>query len=307
MTLNLDTNTNNTTKSIDEIDSFMLKVYEQNINKIILLSNRINTSYITTLLSSLILLIMLLAKLASIAGIYYIYLFIPAAISIIAVYVLLNTYLNMKDIFDEAQGTDIERKQGSIDEDNIGTQITYVCLNVSSLMLVVYVLLLTLRLDNMIDYNFNSVSIPVYIIMLIGGFYAVFILPALIQNRIYADIILIFSNLCGIMIFVILINSKLDYNYDISYMNIFKSLFFSFGIDLIYLVTCFFKEFKSNLSDCLCSICFVLSLIISNILIALRLDGVIFFDVYIPPLIILIAYTAYVSQKILKIIYVKEE
>ena len=222
-------------KTVDndpELDEYLLKIYEKNMEKINTIQKVIKIAQLTGIFSFLIFLIIIAIRVNSISFAFsWFYMLIPTIICLLSFTIVINMFLKLKDIFDEA-----EKFRDEDESSQIGSIVSYFCLNVNSLNILVYLILFSLKLENIIDAQFNVISVPLYVFLGVSLFYSIFILPAFTQNKLYSEIIMIFVYIISSFTFLILLNFKLDLNLNGQFLNIFIPVFFSLGLHLIYLI-----------------------------------------------------------------------
>lgn len=303
-----------TTFQDPEIDDSMLKIYEQNIERIVNLSKRINVTHLITIFSFLIFCLSLAIRLVKSTTFSFLYLLVPALISLLSFTMLLNTYLKLKDIFDEAEKKRIEHSDNDIESFNkpvieedsysIGSNLSYLCLNSASLLICVYAILLALRVEGLITFNWNIITIPIYLILGLALFYAIFILPAFIQNKLNYEIALIFTYIICSVIFLVMLNLNLDGNANYSYVNIFIPLFFVIGMNCVYSIVNVLSDYKNNmLFSRISNLFLIFGIFCATALVALKADKLLpdMAD-WVPVLVFASGYFFYMFEKLLAIV-----
>jgi hypothetical protein len=293
---------NNDNENENEIDERLLKIYERNLSKISKVSYWMKVFKITGIFTFLIFLITLTVRVkVSFSNFFLLSLIIVALICFTG---LLNMYLKLKDIFDEEEVT-TEGEEGS---SQIGSVLTYFCLNTVAISFMIYMVLVCLKLENFITINWNIIGVPIYVVFGIFLFYAIFILPAFLQNKLYIELIIIFVYLiCG-FVFTILLNFKLDKNLNSSFMNVFTSIIFALGLHTIYILIEIFNNFKSETFSKFGALIFALLSIVSLVLIPLKADGLIpNMDYWLPASLVCTGYVFFVLDKIISTLTVEKE
>jgi hypothetical protein len=287
--------------SNSELEEYM-KIYESELERINRISNVIRFSQLVGIFAFLSFLVLLTIRVSKNFEFSIFYLLIPAIVTLVSFTIMLNMYLKLKDIFDEKEKKD--------DEDNnsqIGSILTYFTLNTVALSVFIYLLLICLRVENIIESLWNVVSIPFYVTLGIGIFYWIFLLPAFIQNKLYAEIITIFTYLICSFAFLILLNLKLDKNFTGAYFNVFIPLLFAFGLNLISCLVNFFVN-KLKFLPKLPEIIFFVLTLIALILVPMRLDAnKNYYDYWLPGLFFTTGYCFIIFEKTISLITEEED
>jgi len=252
-----------------EIDEELLRIYEKNMAKIIGISKWIQIYKITAIISFVLFLIILALKLG--LNFSWFFLLIPSLTTMITYTLYLNNYLKLKDIFDEETALAQEKNQDN--SSHIGSVLSYLCLNLSVLCLTVYLILLSAKLENMLNTSFNMIGIPFYIMLAVFIFYSIFIMPAFISNNLIAEILLIFLFVIGGSVYFILLNLKLDKNINIVYLLVFSPLIFVLTFYIGYSIFNFTKTWNTPQSQKFGDFFFAISVLIASVLISLKLDN----------------------------------
>jgi hypothetical protein len=254
-----------------EFDEELLRIYKKNMTRIINISKWIEIFKTTSIIAFLSFLIVLAVRL--VINFPWYFLLIPSLITLLTFTLYLNNYLKLKDIFDEeASNSNISDKN----EDNssqIGSILSYSCLNLSALCLMIYLILLSAKIENVLYTAFNTIGIPIYIMAGIFLFYAIFIMPAFISNKLIAEIILIFVYILGFSIFFVLFNMRLDKNIQISYLQVFSPIITTFVLNVCYTIYSLIISRDVLQSHKMGEFFLVFSILTAVILIPLKLDG----------------------------------
>lgn len=279
-----------------EEEECLAKIYEQNLEKINIISQTIKITQITGLSFFLIFLILLAIRVNKNFNFSWFILLIPALTCLTSYTVLFNMYLKLKDIFDEA-----EKSKEDDDTSQIGSLITYFCLNFISLNIFVYLVLFCLRVENVILTQWNLISIPIYITLGIAFFYWIFILPAFFQNKLYIEILLIFVYISCLFVFILLLNFKLDNNYTKSFTKIFIPIMFVLGLHMTLMLININEALKNGeILKNLTGIGFIVFSLISAILTFLKADQTLdTYDYYLPVVIFILGYILCIFDQIL--------
>jgi hypothetical protein len=208
-------------------------------------------------------------------------------------------YLKLKDIFDEAEKKKDEENNGF----QIGSILSYFCLNTVAILTIIYVVLCVLKIEEFISTQWNLMSVFLYVVMGIGFFYSIFILPAFLQNKLIVEILLILFYLISGLIFLILINLKLDDNFDFTYICVTSSLLITLGIHVIYAGFSVFK-FKDQTYYRISFFICISMLFAGTFIIASKADRIIdSIENWVGPVLFIIAYVFLVSDKVSELIF----
>ena len=231
--------------------------------KIALYEELITYGIISSLLSLLTFFVLFTLKAWYFNQISWLMILIPGLAMIIISTIVFNLYLRVEEIIDYLDKKNI----------NIGTLLSYFCVNIVSISLIVYLILICLKLNKNINTQFSIISIPLYILLGISFFYFVFIFPALIQSRMYFEITVISNYLINLFFFLLMINYKCDSSKaSIGYTSIFIPLWIAIGVHLLYVIysniineMSYFKHFFF--------FCFVAGSLSATICLSLKLDS----------------------------------
>ena len=146
-----------------------------------------------------------------------------------------NIYLKMKGLIDSQKQTTM----------NIGSVVTYICLNIIEMMILAYTILLIIKLNHN-SVSMGNIAIPLYISFSFAIVYLIFICPALFSFRLYADFILYFLlSVCSIT-FIILLNNKIDDNNG-NWIDVYiPALIFMVYFNIYYITTYIYSVDKSK-------------------------------------------------------------
>lgn len=283
-----------------EYDDYMSKIYERNIEKIIKYSNIIKFSQLSSFLSFFCFTLLLFFKLYKLFQFTTFILLIPASLAILSFSLMLNMYLKLKDIFDEAQK--------SIDLDNVtsvGTLISYFCLNTCTISILTYLTLLCFRIEGLINSQWNVIGIPFYFNIGLVFFYWILILPALFQNKMYSEITITSTYMIGATIFFFWFNFKLDELYSNTFLNILIPVMFPLGLHFIFSVVELISSSKSDIIKKINTCLFILASLAAVVLTGLISVDRVKLEYWCPILIFLFAYAFILLEKLIKLI--KEE
>lgn len=278
-------------ENYDEIHPNLIKVYEKYNAKINSISTTINISEIIGYISFLTFLIMLAIRLSPELSFNWLILLIPALICLVSFTILLNMYLRLKDLFDQSEIIQEEKSN------NLGSILSYFCLNTGSVSIIIYLVLLSLQLQGYILIKLNEVAIPLYIFLGISLFYYTFIFPAFLKNKLIFPLAMTGLYIIASFVFFAMINTKIDSRSTGLFINIFLTLL----IAIFFHIMCYFYLLVATQTKFvnIISIVVSLSLILAGILlIGLKLDNFVSIDNWIPIVIFIIAYITLISDKL---------
>jgi hypothetical protein len=278
--------------SEQEMEEYLEKFYQTSMEKINSCSNAIKTFNIIGVISFIGFLILLAVRLTKDIRFSILYLLIPALVCVISFAIVLNMYLRLKDIFDEAE------KQKEEDTSQIGSILTYFCLNTCAVGVIIYLILLSLKIENFVDAQWNIITMPFYLVLGILCFYWIFIIPAFWHNKLFYEMVMIsFYLICGFT-FTFMINFKLDGDYSTSYLKIFSVPLFALGLNIILsMVMCLISE-KNDLFSKILKVVFLIFAFISLLLIPLKADSLLkFYDNWVPVVLFLSGFTVVILEK----------
>ena len=250
LSLNNNNNHENLNREIifdeQEENEFLLKIIEKNFEKIELSSKIMKYSEIISLFSFLVFLIILCFKLSPKGSFNWLFINIPGIITIIGIIIFLNSFFYIKDLIDKTENSN----NGSI---KTGNFFSIIASNIIGFSLLIFLILITLRLNNNIksEIDLNLIFIPLYIVLFTLLLYGIFISPAFMSNKLYIEILLIFIYVLSGFIFSCLLCVKvnninrLDYKNKVKYFHCFLPFYFTFGANLIYLIFNFISDLKN--------------------------------------------------------------
>ena len=256
------------------------KIIEKNIEKIELYSQIMKISELISLFSFFLFLILLCIKLSPNGNFNWLYLNIPGIISLVGIIVILNSFFIIKELIDKSENpnnTSIEK----------GSFICLIALNLIGICLIIFLFLITLRLNNYINNkkDLNIVFIPFYISLIILILFGIFISPAFIGNGLYFEIVLFFLYLLSAFIFSGLLCNKvnnknqLNNNNKVKYFHCFIPLYFCIGAHIFYFIFNVIidkmKNISYNIFSNLISIFGLILIFISFLITQLKEDNVI--------------------------------
>ena len=281
--------------NFDDINPNVLKIIDKYQKKITEITNVISVTEYIGYFTFLIFLLMLTIKLSSNFEFNWMFLLLPAFICLISFSLLLNMYLNLKDIFDEAENIGNEEKNTSL-----GSLLSYLCLNTGCICVGLYLFLITLKMQGYVLLKLNEIAIPLYILSGIAMFYYIFIFPAFIKNKFYFDISVIGLYILGSFTFLVTINSKID---TVS-KNPFVNLFLFFLIPIVFHMIYYLYLLITNPETILNNLSMLVSIILifsGLLMFGLKLDNSITVENWVPMILIIISYFILISEKVFKI------
>jgi hypothetical protein len=276
----------------DQLQEELFKQYEGQIERY---SQFIKLGKIVSVIMFLLFLVIFTVNTSLKNGRSWYFVLVPAVLTVISLTVVMNYYLNIQNIFDSLESSEV----------NIGTVISYFCLNIVSVNLILYLILFCLKLEGIISYPLSLISIPLYIIFGVSFFYFVFILPALIQTELYFEILLIFSYMINIFAFLLVINSKIDNNSNSLLTNIFIPIWIAVSLHLSYIS--YYVIFKEELIVNYISSYLVLGISTTvSVLLCCKLDNNANIDNWVFGVLCIVAYHFFIMEKIYQFYWKKE-
>lgn len=250
-------------KSIDLENDREIIYYKTLENKINLYEDLIKYGKILSILSILIFFAIVTLNFSFSFNLSWLLLLIPGLIAILAVTSVINLYLRVEEIIDSLEKKDI----------NIGTIISYFCVNLVSISLIAYLILLCLKINKVINCHFSLISIPLYLLLGVSFFYLVFIFPALIQSQMYIEIIVILSYIFNFFLFLIMMNFRFDsLKATLEYKIIFIPVWIALSIHLILISYSTIIKEESVLKH-LFFYCFISTSLAATICISFKFDS----------------------------------
>lgn len=286
----------------DEMEEYLSHIYVSNMTRINLFSSVIKLSQISGIISFLIFLGLLTFKVNPDSSIPTFFLLIPALVTLVSYTIVLNMYLKLKDIIDE-----VEAMKTEDDGVQIGSIISYSCLNLAALSVFVYLILLTLKVDNDILASWNVIAVPAYIFYGVVVFYIIFITPAFIENKFYSEVSLLYSYVICSLVFFLLMCLKLDRELTATYPTLFIPLFFTLGLHLVHAFIDLLSNFKSEFYSKILMPILIMLIFLATILVSLKAEKITHYPNFVPVLMWLISFVALVSPKFWSLISEKED
>ena len=186
-------------ENFHEINPNLLKIIDKYQDKITFITNTINITEIIGYFSFLAFLLMLTIRLSPNITFSWLILLAPSIACLVSFTILLNMYLKLKDIFDESENFNEEKNS------SIGSILTYFCLNTASICIIIFLVLISLKLQGIIALKLNEISIPLYLLSGIALFYYIFIFPAFVKNKLIFPLVMLGVYLVTSFIFMVLL------------------------------------------------------------------------------------------------------
>lgn len=282
-------------ENYEVINPHLLKIIDKYQDKIYSIANVINTTELIGYFSFFIFLLMLLIRLTPKINFNWMYLSLPSIICLVSFTILLNMYLNLKNIIDEVEN--ISTNDNHQKNLSVGTTLSYYSLNIGGLCLGIYIILLCFKLDGFLLLKLNQIAIPLYILFGILILYYAFIFPAFVNRQLLFEIIMIGIYLTGLLIFLVSLNSKIDNRTENHYIYLFLIILIPMILHIFYYIFVLITK-KYNFVNNLMILTSILLLLSSLFLIGLKLDNIISIETWIPMLIIVFSFSIVVSDKI---------
>jgi hypothetical protein len=278
---------------INQLDNFI----EMNQEKIEKLTNYMDFTQYVSYFSFITFLTILAFKVS--LNFSWFFLLAPAMLTVICSAAYLNLFLKLKDLYDE-----FEKRENNV---NIGSVLSYFCLNTGAICLCTYLVLATLKATAIIGIDWNMIAVPIYVLLGIGFFYLVFITPAFISNSYYFDVILIYTYVIASMIFLTLINMKLDKEIGSSFIHLFIPIIYALFLHICHAVLGLVRNKELNsMREKVVYLVSIVLILFASILTPLRLDGTIGVPGWVCVSMCLFAFVFGIYDKIVKL-FVKEE
>lgn len=211
---------------------------------------------------------------------------------------------NLKKIDNLAQQDVINQENKEDEHEAISgftTILGYFCLNSATLCLVLYIILVCLHIEGILETTWNLTAIPAYVLFGVALFYWIFILPGYIKNQEYLEVALFFIYLFSSCIFFVMLNSKLDKIYGSSYLSVASVLLFAIGSHLILYLFNFAINKQNEISSHLSILALLIFSLVSIVLISLKLDDqTLGMKFWVPPFVFTIGYLIFMVDQILE-------
>lgn len=265
------------------------KIYHSNYKQITYLENSIRYLQIIAIFAGLLFLIFLTTVLVLDKRVLYsfIYSSIPLIIGVITLALTINFFLNLTVIYNE--GT------------SLASWMSYFSINLAAGNLIVFIILFTLRIENIITMQWKIITIPLYVIIGISLFYFIFMMPAFIDKESYSDIVMLATLILNMLIFMILLNSRLDNSYLLAYTMIFIPIWITNTVFFIHQIYSLIKfcEDKSDYFNNAVNLAVNTIVTIASVVIATILDKLIVANYVIPCCLLILAYLIMFTERLL--------
>ena len=163
----------------------------------------------------------------------------------------------------------------SLNYQDLGKQLTLGTLDSNLILFSIFTLLITLKLDDLIRWDFTVIFIPLYIASAVTLFYICFIFPGLIDKemKLYNEAFLLLLYFFGILVWIIMLQLKLDrfihwYNF-----KVFLVLFIVLGTHILINIKNLFET--ENFMRSVQNFIFVVLLTFCFVIMVLKMDGMI--------------------------------
>lgn len=230
--------------NISEDDELIMKIYQQNIDKITLYSDIMKYSQLAAYICMIITLVLLSLKLSDLGSFSYLYFIIPISLTIASSLLYGNIIFRLKSIIDK---TEITLQKGEKENEN-GSLIIEILLNFTGISLFIFFIVLFCRLDGYIDKSkdLNIIFIPLYLSLISCLIFGVFISPGFFKGEMYFEIGLTFIHLVSLFTFFFLLCYKVNMPHSIKYIHVYVPYYFSAGAQLLYFIGYNFFDKKQN-------------------------------------------------------------
>lgn len=253
----------------DNIDEFLLKVYEKHIDAISLYAKTIQIAQMIAYISAVISMIILAIRLCPFSSFYYSYTLIPGLIGIFALMITLNIFLLMKDLIDSMQKN--QQSSGI----NPGTVISYLCLNIIGLSTAIFISLIFVKLDSMIKSEWMSIFIPLFLSCCTALFFIIFITPAFFEKKLFFEIALMFIDSICVFAFGLLFSVKKDINSSYSYGVITIPAHISLGLHSISIIISLAMKRKANIISSILTLISLMLFFLTLLLFQFKQDNIV--------------------------------
>jgi len=264
-----------------------LQKYQDNITEINYLETSMRYFQITSIFAGLVFLIffatvLLLDKPVMYA---YIYLSLPFIIGIISLILTINFFLKLTIVLDES---------------SLASYMSYFSINLAGINFIIFIILFTLKMESVINIQWKIITIPLYVVIGIGLFYFIFMMPAFIDKMLYWELGLLSVFILNTLIFLILLNSRLDNSLRLSYVIIFVPVWLTIGLNYVYQIQNYTKgEDRHDTLSNLINLIVNSLLTIAFVLIALNLDKVFLSPYVISYVLIIFSYVLFFTDRFL--------
>jgi len=228
-------------------------------------------------------------------------LLISAIFTLIFASIVCNLYLTIQYVIEYLE-------KGSI---TTGTIISYFCLNLVSINIMIYLTLFTLKMEGIISYNFSFISIPIYIIFVIITFFIIFILPALIKKKaLFFEAIISISYINNLFALIIILNHRFDNNKKgplaLSIIPLYIALFIHLIYNIYYYIYHVWLK-KENFFTYFSSSLILIIVAIDSILVCLKVDQKKEIENWLLGLLLIIAFNLYAVDIIYSNFWIEEK
>jgi len=186
---------------------------------------------------------------------------------------LSSTNLRKDSSSNKSLKSSFEKKSiSNISITNFGSLITLICFNLVAVNLLVFFVLLSIKINVPEIIKFDLILIPLYIGIITSLFYLIYILPGLIDKKYFSDIILYILTFICLVIFIILLNDKIDekLNQYKTWLHVFIPLI-GWTVIFIGYISYNFSTYSSNMHFIL-QLSGCLIILISETLLGLTID-----------------------------------
>lgn len=185
----------------------------------------------------------------------FFYFLIPSILAIISFDISMNYYLKLKKLVEKDEqeilndnhnnSNLVKHSNGKILNIAIGNCLTYFTINFIALLICLFLVLLTLKLEQKLFIKLSILFIPLYVALGFIILYFIFIFPAFISHKYFWELVLFSSYLANSIVLIILLSMKIDNKASYSYFHIFIPVLIAVGLHLIYSIyQVFFGEDK---------------------------------------------------------------
>jgi len=274
--------------SIMDMERFE-KIFQENQDKIICHVISMQYLQVISIFSGIIffLLLAIFLSLQSPISNSWIYISIPFLVGEITLALSLTLFLNLSVIYNDGRLI-------------LASWISYFAVNLSALALIIFSISVPLKIEGYIIVPWGLITIPLYIFIGICLLYFIFMMPALLDKKCYWDIVIISSLILNFFIFMLLLNSRLDNSYSLSYVNIFIPVWITSAFFFAYIINMFVQS--SNIYDFYTAITNLISNILltaATVLIALNLDKTYPTPYWATFLLIIFSYMIFFTERLL--------
>lgn len=163
----------------------------------------------------------------------------------------------------------------SLNYNELGRNVTLFTLVSNALLCGVFILIMMLKLDNVVNWDYTIAFIPMYIGLAIALFYICFIFPGLIDKdmKLYNEAFLVLLYFFGILVWIIMLHLKLDRFINWYSYKVFLVLFVVLGTHILLTIKNIFEN--ENFLRSFQHFVFVLLITLCLIIIVLKMDGMI--------------------------------